>query len=112
VIQAAKRKARELTKYGGSVNIICTLLSGKSSIPFMQFLLYIIFLFMASNSDWLTPAFNEMYRVLENNRYAVVFYGWNEVDKFVNAWRKAGFRIIGQLLLAISFATLLPDLSL
>ncbi|CAB5497935.1 hypothetical protein AZO1586I_256, partial [Bathymodiolus thermophilus thioautotrophic gill symbiont] len=33
---------------------------------------------MASNSDWLTPAFNEMYRVLENNRYAVVFYGWNE----------------------------------
>ncbi|CAB5495112.1 hypothetical protein AZO1586R_183, partial [Bathymodiolus azoricus thioautotrophic gill symbiont] len=33
---------------------------------------------MASNSDWLIPAFNEMYRVLENNRYAVVFYGWNE----------------------------------
>jgi DNA modification methylase len=33
---------------------------------------------MASNSDWLIPAFNEMYRVLENNRYAVVFYGWND----------------------------------
>lgn len=60
---------------------------------------------MASNSDWLIPAFNEMYRVLENNRYAVVFYGWNEVDKFVNAWRKAGFRIIGHFVFYKKYAS-------
>jgi adenine-specific DNA-methyltransferase len=26
-----------------------------------------------------------------------VFYGWNKVDKFMSAWRRAGFRIVGHL---------------
>ncbi|SMN17150.1 Adenine-specific methyltransferase [uncultured Candidatus Thioglobus sp.] len=58
-----------------------------------------------NNSDWLTPAFNEMYRVLNNNSYAVVFYGWSEADKFINAWRSAGFRIIGQFAFAKKYAS-------
>jgi len=59
----------------------------------------------ANNADWLTPAFNEMYRVLDNNSYAVVFYGWNEVDKFIDAWRNAGFRIIGHFVFYKKYAS-------
>ena len=58
-----------------------------------------------NNGDWLTPAFSEMYRVLDNNSYAVVFYGWNEVDKFMAAWRKAGFRIIGHFVFYKKYAS-------
>lgn len=57
------------------------------------------------SSDWLAPAFSEMYRVLENNSYAVVFYGWNEADKFINAWRNAGFRIIGHFVFYKKYAS-------
>lgn len=58
-----------------------------------------------NNGDWLTPAFNEMYRVLNNNSYAVVFYGWNEADKFINAWRSAGFRVIGHFVFYKKYAS-------
>jgi DNA modification methylase len=49
------------------------------------------------NEAWLNPSFLEIYRVLRWNRFAVVFYGWNKVDKFMSAWRRAGFRIVGHL---------------
>lgn len=58
-----------------------------------------------NNGDWLTPAFSQMYRVLDNNRYAVVFYGWNEVDKFITAWRKAGFRVVGHFVFYKKYAS-------
>lgn len=58
-----------------------------------------------NNGDWLTPAFSQMYRVLDNNRYAVVFYGWNEVDKFIIAWRKAGFRVVGHFVFYKKYAS-------
>jgi DNA modification methylase len=50
-----------------------------------------------SNSDWLLPAFTEAYRVLKQDRLMVSFYGWTQVDKFIHAWRSAGFRIVGHL---------------
>lgn len=49
------------------------------------------------NSAWLKPAFAEMYRVLERDRFAVSFYGWPHADRFMEAWRAAGFRIVGHL---------------
>ncbi|MGL6531695.1 DNA methyltransferase [Aeromonas hydrophila] len=49
------------------------------------------------SDEWLVPASKEMYRVLKPNSLAVSFYGWNRVDKFVNAWKTAGFRIVGHL---------------
>lgn len=49
------------------------------------------------NDTWLEPAFTEIYRVLERNRFCVSFYGWPHADKFLAAWRKAGFRIVGHL---------------
>jgi site-specific DNA-methyltransferase (adenine-specific) len=47
------------------------------------------------NDAWLKPAFAEMYRVLARDSFAVSFYGWPHADKFVAAWRAAGFRIVG-----------------
>lgn len=57
------------------------------------------------NPDWLIPAFAEMYRVLKPGGLAVSFYGWNEVDTFMAAWRAAGFRIVGHLVFAKDYAS-------
>jgi adenine-specific DNA-methyltransferase len=48
-------------------------------------------------SDWVKPAFHEIYRVLRWNRFCVSFYGWHKADKFLAAWREVGFRVIGHL---------------
>lgn len=58
-----------------------------------------------NDASWLTPAYAEMYRVLKDNSLAVSFYGWNEVDKFMAAWRAAGFRIVGHLVFAKPYAS-------
>jgi adenine-specific DNA-methyltransferase len=50
-----------------------------------------------SSADWLKPAFAEAYRVLKQDQFMVSFYGWTQVDKFFDAWRSAGFRIMGHL---------------
>lgn len=47
------------------------------------------------NDTWLVPAFAELYRVLAHNAFAVSFYGWPHVDRFMGAWRSAGFRVVG-----------------
>jgi len=49
------------------------------------------------NDAWLKPSFAEMYRVLERDSYCVSFYGWPHADRFVSAWRTAGFRVVGHL---------------
>ncbi len=50
-----------------------------------------------TKDDWLLPAFNQMYRLLRNHSFAISFYGWGSADKFITAWRNAGFRMIGHL---------------
>jgi site-specific DNA-methyltransferase (adenine-specific) len=47
------------------------------------------------NDRWLKPAFAQMHRVLKNDSFAVSFYGWPQADKFIAAYRSAGFRIVG-----------------
>ncbi len=49
------------------------------------------------NDAWLKPAFAEMFRVLYDHSYAVVFYGWPHADKFLQASREAGFHVVGHL---------------
>jgi site-specific DNA-methyltransferase (adenine-specific) len=49
------------------------------------------------NAAWLKPAFAEMYRVLTPDSFAVSFYGWPQADRFMRAYRDAGFRIVGHL---------------
>lgn len=50
-----------------------------------------------NNDAWLKPAFSELYRVLRPDSFAISFYGWPHADRFLVAWRAAGFRIVGHL---------------
>lgn len=47
------------------------------------------------NDAWLKPAFAQMHRVLARNSFAVSFYGWPHADRFLQAYRDAGFRVVG-----------------
>ena len=38
-----------------------------------------------------------MHRVLKSAAFCISFYGWNKADLFIEAWRRAGFRIGGHL---------------
>lgn len=49
------------------------------------------------NGRWLRPAFNQMHRVLKDGGFCVSFYGWNKVDLFMEAWKAAGFRVVGHI---------------
>ena len=57
------------------------------------------------NGDWLTPAFAECYRVLKRDRYAVSFYGWHQVYRFMAAWRSAGFVPVSHLVFVKDYAS-------
>ena len=46
---------------------------------------------------WLKPAFRQMHRVLRPNSLCVSFYGWNKVDLFMDAWKSAGFSVVGHI---------------
>jgi site-specific DNA-methyltransferase (adenine-specific) len=54
---------------------------------------------------WLMPAFAEMYRVLADNSFCVSFYGWPMADRFMQAYRAAGFRIVGHLMFPKTYAS-------
>lgn len=47
------------------------------------------------NDAWLKPAFAELHRVLERHSFCVSFYGWPHADRFLAAFRSAGFRVAG-----------------
>jgi len=57
------------------------------------------------NDAWLKPAFAQMYRVLANDSFAVSFYGWPQADKFMQAYRAAGFRVVGHLMFPKTYAS-------
>jgi site-specific DNA-methyltransferase (adenine-specific) len=57
------------------------------------------------NHAWLTPAFAECYRVLKRDRYAISFYGWNQVHRFMDAWRTAGFVPVSHLVFVKDYAS-------
>lgn len=56
-------------------------------------------------SDWLEPSFKEMYRVLRDNSFAISFYGYTQTDKFMQAFKKAGFKVIGHFVFAKHYAS-------
>src|SRR5439155_18218854 len=43
---------------------------------------------------WLAPAFAESYRVLKRDRFCVSFCGFTQADRFLAAWKAAGFRVL------------------
>jgi len=55
--------------------------------------------------DWLEPAFAQVFRVLKDDALCVSFYGWTKTDEFFRAWKKAGFRIVGHIVFAKSYAS-------
>ena len=57
------------------------------------------------NARWLRPAFNQMHRVLKPGGLCVSFYGWNKVDLFVDAWRAAGFTMVGHIIFRKRYAS-------
>lgn len=46
-----------------------------------------------------------MFHVLKNNSLAVSFYGWNRIEAFMQAWKSAGFRIVGHLVFTKTYAS-------
>lgn len=56
-------------------------------------------------TDWIAPAFREVYRVLKPNRFCISFYGWNVADKFFSAWRSAGFQPVGHIVFIKRYAS-------
>jgi site-specific DNA-methyltransferase (adenine-specific) len=62
-----------------------------------------------TNADWLKPAMAEAYRVLKNNRLMLCFYGWPRAEKFLEAWRSAGFRPVGHMIFRKSYMTKATD---
>ena len=57
------------------------------------------------NANWLKPSFRQMHRVLKPGGFCVSFYGWNKVDLFVDAWRSAGFRMVGHIVFRKRYAS-------
>ncbi|EIF5180143.1 DNA methylase [Escherichia coli] len=55
--------------------------------------------------EWLQPACNEMYRVLKKDALMVSFYGWNRVDRFMVAWKNAGFSVVGHLVFTKTYTS-------
>ena len=58
-----------------------------------------------TNDAWLRPAMREAYRVLKQDRVAVMFYGWTKVDAFFAAWKSAGFRPVGHIVFHKTYAS-------
>jgi site-specific DNA-methyltransferase (adenine-specific) len=57
------------------------------------------------NDRWLKPAFAEMLRLLKPDTLALSFYGWNAVDRFFDAWKAAGFSVVGHLVFRKRYAS-------
>ena len=62
-----------------------------------------------TDANWLKPAMAEAYRVLKQNRLMLCFYGWPRAEKFLEAWREAGFRVVGHLVFRKSYTTKATD---
>jgi adenine-specific DNA-methyltransferase len=62
---------------------------------------------VANDGDaaWIKPAFAEIFRVLRRDSFCVSFYGWHQADKFIAAWREAGFRLAGHLTFPKQYAS-------
>lgn len=58
-----------------------------------------------ANAEWLSPAMAEAYRVLKNDRVAVMFYGWTKVDTFFAAWKDAGFQPVGHIVFRKAYSS-------
>lgn len=54
---------------------------------------------------WLRPAFHAIYDLLKQDAVCICFYGWNSADLFIDAWKSAGFRIVGHFVFRKRYAS-------
>jgi site-specific DNA-methyltransferase (adenine-specific) len=57
------------------------------------------------DESWLKPAMKEAFRVLKQDRVAVMFYGWTKIDAFFQAWHGAGFQPVGHIVFRKSYSS-------
>jgi adenine-specific DNA-methyltransferase len=57
------------------------------------------------NDRWLEPAFAEIFHLLKPDSVCVSFYGWNQADRFIAAWRTAGFWLAGHIVFSKNYAS-------
>jgi site-specific DNA-methyltransferase (adenine-specific) len=57
------------------------------------------------NDRWLRPAFAEIFRLLKEGTFCVSFYSWIQVDRFIAAWRDAGFHLAGHIVFKKDYAS-------
>ena len=57
-----------------------------------------------ADESWLKPAMAEAYRVLKQDRVAIMFYGWTKIDAFFEAWRSVGFQPVGHIVFRKSYS--------
>ena len=55
--------------------------------------------------EWIQPAFAEIYRLLKQDAFCVSFYSWTRVNRFMTAWRSAGFHAVGHLVFRKAYAS-------
>ena len=58
-----------------------------------------------THASWLKPAMAEAYRVLKQDRVAIMFCGWTKVDAFFDAWKSAGFQPVGHLVFRKTYSS-------
>ncbi|MGB9145138.1 MAG: DNA methyltransferase [Acidobacteriaceae bacterium] len=58
-----------------------------------------------ADGNWLKPAMAQAYRVLKQDRVAIMFYGWTKIDAFFDAWRSAGFQPVGHLVFRKTYSS-------
>jgi len=57
------------------------------------------------DSWWVKPASAEMYRLLKPGGFLISFYGVFQVEKFMTAWKAAGFRPVGHFVFVKKYAS-------
>lgn len=57
------------------------------------------------SDDWLVPSFRQIFRVLKNNSFCISFYGWNQIDRFMNAWKQIGFQPVEHIVFKKNYAS-------
>ncbi len=57
------------------------------------------------DESWLKPSMTQAYRVLKQDRVAVMFYGWTKIDAFFEAWRSAGFQPVGHIVFKKTYSS-------
>jgi DNA modification methylase len=57
------------------------------------------------NPESVLGAFSDLHRVLKPDSFCISFYGWNRIDAFFHAWKRAGFTPVGHIVWRKNYAS-------